>query len=264
MRIAALQYEFCSLSGFDEFSKKITSIVNRASKKGVEFLCLPEYLGYHLELMEKKGELEQFLELFQRLAKQNNLFIQAGTILARAHSELVNRAYLFFPNGLFDWQDKMQLTPAEKKYGIQPGNKMKLFDSSWGPFSIAICYDIEFPHLTKEVVRQGAKFLIVPSCTETLAGYYRVAISSRARAIENQCFVIHSCTVGKGSKDWIEESFGKAGIYCPCDGNFPANGILSEGRLNKPATIFSDVNIDDLLEVRTNGSVRNYQDYSLS
>lgn len=263
LNVAAIQYAFSQMADFQQFTKKIKLAVRNCVKKNAQLICFPEYLGYHLELFEQKGELEQFLDLFQNLAYQHKIFIQAGSILVQDQGKLMNRAYLFLPNGLFDYQDKIKLTPAEKEFGLQSGNGMKLFPSPWGPIGIAICYDSEFPNLTKDLVRQGANLIIVPSCTETLAGYYRVALCSRARAIENQCYVIQSCTVDSAG-GWLDASYGRAGIYSPCDGDFPPDGILAQGPFNKPFTIFANLVLDKLKFVRQNGSVRNYLDYTQS
>ena len=69
-----------------------------------------------------------------------------------------------------------------EEWGISPGQASQVFETSLGVIGAAICYDSEFPLLVRSQIAQGAELVLVPSCTDTLAGYYRVALSCRARA----------------------------------------------------------------------------------
>lgn len=274
IKVAAIQYEFSPIKNWEGFSKKITNIVSSAAKKGTNLLIFPEYVGMHLSAIRQEADIFQHLknalnnycELFEKLARQWNLSILSGTIPVAEKGSYYNRAHLFLPDGRCFWQDKINLVPAEKESGvIIAGEKLKIFEMPWGKTSIAICYDSEFPDLIKQVVKEGVKLILVPSCTSSMAGYYRVAISCRARAIENQCFVVQSCTVGKVLfTEWIDVNIGKAGIFTPCDGNFPSTGILSQGKLNRSDMIVGDLNFSELENVRNSGQVRNFQDYTLN
>ena len=74
--------------------------------------------------------------------------------------------------------------------------KLTLFEDSWGSFGIQICYDVEFALGSQLLCSAGASLIVSPSCTETIRGATRVHIGARARALENQCYVVVSQTVG--------------------------------------------------------------------
>ena len=79
---------------------------------------------------------------------------------------------------------------------IKSGKELKCFDTEYGKIAINICYDSEFPLLARKQVEAGCVLILVPSCTDTLAGYHRVKIGSHARALENQCYVVQSLLAG--------------------------------------------------------------------
>lgn len=173
-----------------------------------------------------------------------------------------NRAYFFYPNGDFVYQDKMYLTKFERETKIlEKGERLKVIETPFARIGIAICYDVEFPALISKFVSAGVQLILVPSCTETMQGFHRVHLSCRARAIENQIFVAHSCTILDGS--WslmLCDSVGKAGIFTPADGCFNDSGILVQSELNVPQQCYADLNFADLEDCRTNGAVSNFLD----
>ena len=76
------------------------------------------------------------------------------------------------------------------------------------------------------LVKAGAKLILVPSCTDSLAGFNRVRLCARARAVENQCFVAVIPLVGNAP--WsgaIDENRGHAALFTPCDHFFPPDGV---------------------------------------
>lgn len=280
MRVASAQWRFSNIRGWRGFESALERILDSAAKQQVQLLLLPEYLGLQLASFSKPAgdsisvvisQSEAYQELFQSLSKKWNMIIQAGTTLAKLpdNNHCANRAYLFTPDGKIQWQDKLFLTPFERTFPlIQRGTEQRLFDTPFGKIAIVICYDSEFPFVTKELVKQGANLILVPTYTETLAGFHRVFISSRARAIENQCFVMQSCLIGNTflrEKDntWEAKSVGQSGVYCPCDKNFPPSGILAQTRFNSTGIAVVDLDFNQLKEVRDKGEVSNFKDYTL-
>ncbi|MCE8472812.1 amidohydrolase, partial [Rhodovulum sulfidophilum] len=123
-------------------------------------------------------------------------------------------------------------------WNVHPGGPLALFDTALGRIGVLICYDCEFPLLARALVEAGAEILLVPSCTDTLAGYWRVRIGAMARALEGQCVVVQSPTLGEAP--WcpaVDVNIGAAAIYGPPDTGFPSTGILAEGALNAPGWV---------------------------
>jgi predicted amidohydrolase len=108
----------------------------------------------------------------------------------------------------------------------------------------------------------GAQIILAPSCTDTVAGYNRVRIGCRARALENQCYVVMSPVVGV--IDWspaLDISIGAAGIYSPVDVGFPGDGVLAMGELNAPQWVIAELDLQKIVQVRQQGEVLNHRDW---
>jgi len=113
-------------------------------------------------------------------------------------------------------------------------------------------------------VALGAQMILVPSCTDTLAGYYRVALSCRARALENQCYAVHACTVNAAA--WslaLDQNRGAAAVYGPVDHGFASDGVVSQGSLDQPGWVYADLDLQALSRVRALGQVTNHADWDL-
>lgn len=270
MRIATCQYSF-SIQNWDAYTQKIETLIIQAKEKNANLFMLPEYAGLEIgmNISHTYNELFpstqlflfQYIHFFQQLACQYQLYILAGTLPVLLENEkYVNRAYFFEPSGKYAYQDKLQLTEDEKQSQLLlQGTTQTLFDTSHGKVGVAICYDCEFPEMVRALIQAGAWLILVPSYTTSLAGYYRVSISARARAIENQCYVVTSVAVGSMPLD-IDEMVGLAGIYSPADVAFPADGIIAQGKMNHTEIVIGDVFSEKIDFVRKNGDVHNYED----
>ena len=144
-------------------------------------------------------------------------------------------------------------------WGVVPGQGLQVFDTPLGRIGIVICYDSEFPLLARALVDAGAEILLAPSCTDTLAGFNRVRVGAMARALENQCVVVHAPLVGEHARNpAVEVNVGAASVYGPPDKGFPASGILAELPLNQPGWAFADISLEAIREVRIDGRVLNH------
>lgn len=280
VKIAAAQYDIGFLKNWQAYRQKIERWVNEAVIENADILLFPEYasmelaslfgaevyssLGKQLEAMQSL--VDDYRGLFQGLAQKNDCYIQAGTFPVRmADGSYRNRAFLFMPNGNIDYQDKLMMTRFENEHWfINRGEELKIFDTEYGKIAINICYDSEFPLLARQQVEAGANLILVPSCTDTLAGYHRVKIGCQARALENQCYVVQTPTVG--SAPWseaVDVNIGAAAIYTPVDRGFPDNGILAVGELNAVQWVIAEIPLTEIQTVREHGQVFNYRDWPL-
>ena len=110
---------------------------------------------------------------------------------------------------------------------------LKAFDTPLGKLGILICYDNEFPMLAHMALpNKGVELILAPSCTDTLAGAYRVRIGAQARALENQIAVLASPTVG--TAPWSPAQWTKTAaappFTCPPDYGMPADRHLCRKR----------------------------------
>ncbi len=282
VKIASAQYDISFLETWANYQRKSERWVREAVEQGAKILLFPEYNTMELaslfseeiysSLDEQLAALqtvhEAFLNLFQGLAQEYQCIIQAGSfpVLISENDKIYhNRAYLFMPNREIDFQDKMMMTRFEnEQWLISAGDELKTFDTEFGRIAINICYDSEFPLLARKQVEMGANLILVPSCTDTVAGFHRVKIGCQARALENQCYVVQAALVGDAA--WspaVDVNVGAAGIYTPVDYGFPDNGILAMGEFNKPQWVFAEIDLQNCEKVRAEGQVFNYRDWDL-
>lgn len=280
IKIAAAQYNIDFLSGWDDYRNKIGRWISEAASREARLLVFPEYASMELaslfppetysslarQLAELQTLLDDYIELFRGFALQHRFYIQSGTFPVRMpNGQYRNRAFLFMPDGRVDYQDKMMMTRFEnEQWLIHKGEELKCFETEFGKIGITVCYDSEFPLLARRLAEAGATLILVPSCTDTAAGYHRVRIGCQARALENQCYVVQSPTVG--SAPWseaVDVNVGAAAVYTPADRGFPDNGILAMGELNAVQWVFADIDPDNCARVRCDGQVFNYRDWPL-
>lgn len=278
IRIAASQYQIEFLSDWQQYTLKVETLIQQAKQDNVELILLPEYAGIETAFTRfdndfalfshLSSQLERYIAFYKDLAQRYQMYIQPGTIVAsdKEPQQFYNRAYFFGPQGGYHYQDKLQLVSGEREEpSLQQGNKQTLFKTTLGDIGIAVCYDSEFPEIVASLTRCGANLILVPSFTPGIQSFNRVFYSCRARAIENQCYVMMSCAIGTTQfSDTLFELDGQANIFSPIDNGFPEDGILSQGPLNQITTIASTISYDKLLHVRKHGQVRNFHDAKLT
>jgi predicted amidohydrolase len=170
---------------------------------------------------------------------------------------------LYDANGLVGFQDKLIMTRFENEQWLIHGtDEIKVIDTSLGRLAINICYDSEFPLIANSQVVAGADLILVPSCTDTKAGFHRVRIGCQARALENQCYVVQSPTFGVAEwSEAVDVNTGRASVYTPVDYGFPDNGILVEGSKDVAEWVYADIDLAEIARVREEGQVFNYRDW---
>jgi len=280
VKIATAQYDISFLENWSSYQSKVERWVVEAAEQDAKILLFPEYASMELaslfgeavysslsrQLAAMQSLLDDYLDLFRSLAKKYQCIIQSGTFPVKTDSGAYrNRAYLFMPDGQVDYQDKLMMTRFEnEQWLIQKGEELRYFDTEYGRIAINVCYDSEFPMLARKQVEAGANLILVPSCTDTLAGYHRVKIGCQARALENQCYVVQSTLVGDAPwSEAVDVNIGAAAIYTPVDRGFPDNGILAEGKLNAVQWVIAEVSLSACGTVREQGQVFNYRDWPL-
>ncbi len=176
--------------------------------------------------------------------------------------QLYNAGYLCKRDGTVERYEKIHVTPDEAKvWGMQGGNQLKVFDTDCGKVGVLICYDSEFPELSRLLADDGMDILFVPFLTDTQNGFSRVRNCAQARAIENECYVAIAGSVGNlPNVHNMDIQFAQSMVFTPCDFAFPTNGIKAEATPNTEMILIVDVDVDLLRELHQLGSVRNLKD----
>jgi len=277
-KLATAQYDIGFFSEWEDFADKLTNWVAEAVQQGAELLVFPEYGS--MELASLFGEavysdlqrqihamqtlLPKWHDLHAALAKCHNVMILASSFpTLQGGDYFVNRANLFGPEGVIDFQDKLMMTRFEnEQWHISSGDQIKVIDTDLGRLGIHICYDSEFPMIASQQVTAGADLLLVPTCTDTQAGFHRVRIGCQARALENQCYVVQSPTIGNASwSEAMDVNMGRASVYTPVDYGFPDNGILVQGDNDDAGWVFATLDLAEITRIRNQGQVFNHRDW---
>jgi len=278
VKVAAAQYDISFFQTWLEFETKLTHWVAEASQQGAKLLVFPEYGSMELaslfgeavykdlsqQLHAMQSVYQDWLALHTQLANQHDVMILASSFpVLQNDGSFRNRANLVGVDGLIDYQDKLVMTRFEdEQWLIKSSDDIKVIDTDLGKIAINICYDSEFPLIAHQQVSAGADLILVPSCTDTEAGFHRVRIGCQARALENQCYVVQSPTFGVA--DWseaVDVNTGRASIYTPVDYGFPDNGILIEGCRDKAQWVIAELDLAEIARVRREGQVFNYRDW---
>lgn len=272
-RIAAAQYPVEQLASWDAYCAKITHWLEQAAEGGAALAVFPEYGAMELASLDPAtmGDLAGSLssvsallprvdDLHRDLAARLGLHVLAASApCAVGHGRFVNRARLFTPGGKVGVQDKLVMTRFEREtWNVSASAPLRLFQTELGKVGVSICYDSEFPLLARAQVEAGMELLLVPSCTDSLHGYWRVRLGAQARALEGQCYVVQSPTVGVA--DWtpaVDANHGAAAIYAPPDRGMPADGVVAIGELDQPQWVFGAVDLTRVAELRADGGVLN-------
>ena len=266
VRIAAVQYLLRSIDNWEGFENQVRFVMKAAGEYKPQFVMFPEIFTTQLLSFMDTSNLraavrkmndytERYVALFTELAGKWGVHIIGGSHPTITDGKLLNTAYLFTPEGKVFTQDKIHLTRWEKeKWKGDSGHQLKVFDTPFGRISILICYDIEFPELSRMVCARGADIIFVPSCTDDKQGFWRVRYCCHARAIENQVYVAVTGTVGNLTVEGLGMHYGQAAIITPSDFPFARDGIAAEGVPNMEQIVIADVDLAKLVNNRVNGT----------
>lgn len=273
VRLGLIQWQMRLYKNFDDIMQQAEYFVDAVSGYRADFALFPEFFNAplmaennHLSEPEAIRELAKhtsdIVNKFSELAISYNINIITGSMPEMQENRLFNAGYLCKRDGGIERFEKLHVTPDEAKiWGLQGGKSLKTFDTDCGKIGILICYDVEFPELSRLLADEGMDILFVPFLTDTQNGYSRVRNCAQARAIENECFVAIAGSVGNLPKVHnMDIQYAQSMVFTPCDFAFPTNGIKAEATPNTEMILLADVDIDMLRELNQFGSVRNLKD----
>jgi predicted amidohydrolase len=273
VRLGLIQWQMRPYKDLDELMQQAEFFIDAVSGYRSDFVLFPEFFNAplmaednHLSEAEAIRELAKhtatIVQKFSEFAISYNINIITGSMPEIKGNLLYNAGYLFRRDGTTERYEKLHVTPDEAKvWGMQGGSQLKAFDTDCGKIGILICYDSEFPELSRLLADEGMDILFVPFLTDTQNGYSRVRHCAQARAIENECYVAIAGSVGNLPKVHnMDIQFAQSMVFTPCDFSFPANGIKAKATTNTEMILIADVDIDLLRELNQFGSVRNLRD----
>ena len=217
MKIAAIQ--MVSTPDVDRNVVTAQELMQQAKQQGAELIALPEYwpiMGLRdtdkLSLAEEDGAgpLQSFLA---DQARELNVTLIGGSIPLRSadDNKIFNACCVYAPTGerlvrydkihLFGFNQGQESYQESKT--IQAGNQVSSFESEFGRVGLGICYDLRFPELFRQM--RPCNLIVIPAAFTYTTGKVHWEILLRARAIENQCYVLASAQGGlheNGRRTW--------------------------------------------------------------
>ncbi len=235
---------------------KIVRYIDEAVNRGVQLIALPENFSY----LQREGDPWDFSEtldgevisLLKSLAIKHQVYILAGSIPETIinTNKIYNTSCLINNEGnivgsyrkihLFD----VILSP-DKEYResnfVEPGGDVVVLDTPWCKVGLSICYDLRFPELYRILTFRGAKIIFIPSAFVNQTGCKHWEILLRARAIENQVYIVAPNQYGYHGKG--RSSFGDSMVIDPW-------GTPIARSSDKEGFIIAEIDLDYLDEVR--------------
>ncbi|MFX1492402.1 MAG: carbon-nitrogen family hydrolase [Promethearchaeota archaeon] len=252
-RVACAQMDIALGDKEVNFETAVQMVKEAASRK-VDVLVLPELFttGYCLEKANELGESPKghSIELLCDLAGRFRIFLVAGSILEKRGQDIFNTCHLIGKDGkLLGFYDKVQLFPPfEENQYLSAGSETPIFKTGFGLFGVMICFDLRFPEIARTLAINGAQVIFCPAefPAERIAVW---ATLLRARAIENQVFVVGCNRVGSDGKHLFG---GRSAIVNP-------EGITIAQANDKPQLIDVKINLNEIVDVRKNLPLLKYR-----
>jgi len=226
LRVASLQMH----SGADLAENLATALnlIDRAATTGAEVVVLPEFWDF----MGPDEDAPQIAttvpgpltNALVARARQHRIFVYGGSIHERREGEslLHNTTVLIDPNGqiiaqyrkihLFDVCFADNFAHQESAC-IRPGNQIVTARIGDIPIGFSTCYDLRFPELFRILALRGAEVIFLPAAFTLHTGKDHWEVLIRARAIENQCFVVAAAQFGKHPSGAV--TYGRSMIVDP-------------------------------------------------
>ena len=255
LKVASIQ--MVSTPVLKENMETAATLIKAAAVDGAKLVVLPEYFclmglkdndKVHAREAFGKGPIQEALAT---IAKENGIYLVAGTIPLEAKdpNKVLNTMLAFNPDGLsIGRYDKIHLfgfqTSTERyqesetiEAGDVPGIlKISVNGQDW-TFGLSICYDLRFPELYRALGQVDCH--IIPAAFTHTTGKDHWEILLRARAIENQCYVLASAQGGKHQnqrRTWghsmLIDPWGSILADLP-EGEGYISGVLSKDKLNE-------------------------------
>ncbi|WP_417876305.1 GNAT family N-acetyltransferase [Winogradskyella sediminis] len=273
VRLGLIQWQMRPYNDLEDLMRQVEYFVDSVSAYRSDFAVFPEF--FNAPLMAKYNHLHEsqairklagytktVVEKMQQLSISYNINIISGSMPEIVDDVLYNVGYLCRRDGSLERYEKIHVTPDEAKvWGMQRGNQLKTFETDAGKIGVLICYDSEFPELSRLLADEGMDILFVPFLTDTQNGYSRVRLCAQARAIENECYVAIAGSVGNlPNVNNMDIQYAQSAVFTPCDFAFPSNGIKAETTPNTEMILVADIDLGLLRELHSFGAVKNLKD----
>jgi predicted amidohydrolase len=255
VRVACLQ-----LSSGNDLAANVVSVsalVREAAGHGAQFVLTPEYAF----LLDGRGRVMRegalpsdggvVLAQMQELARELGVWLLLGSLTVRTDEErIANRSVLVASDGTvaatYDKIHMFDVTLPDGKViressAYRPGDRAIVANTPWGRLGLTVCYDLRFPGLFRALAQAGAAFISVPSSFQRQTGPAHWHALLRARAIENECYILAPAMCGDHPGD--RRTYGHSLIVDPW------GEIVADGG-EAPGIVYGDIEPGRVAKVR--------------
>lgn len=255
VRVACIQNS--AGDSFDANLDEVHRLVRQAASRRPDIIALPEnfvWRGDSSGLSAVAAKTAGILKMFKALAKSSRADFLLGSVLEASGTPgwFYNTAFWISASGriasayrkihLFDVAISKKLTLRESRH-ILAGHKPVIVQSAGFKCGLSICYDLRFPELYRKLSAMGAHILFIPANFTFETGRAHWELLVRARAVENQCFVVAPAQTGVNPASGIA-SYGHSLIVDPW------GKILREGPAQRSGVLVADLPMRRLMDIR--------------
>ena len=230
--------------------------VREAAARGARVIALPEVFSWRGDKAGEKKNAEPLsgrtADLMARLARELGIYLLAGSFLEDIPEvqKCYNTSLFFGPEGnLLARYRKIHLFDVAIERGVstlesetrQPGAEVIVAETEFCRMGLSICYDLRFPELYRSLVGKGAQVIFVPAAFTAFTGEAHWEPLMRARAIENQVYIIAPDQIGHNPKSFA--TYGNSMIVDPW-------GRILARAPDVPAVITAEIDLAYLEKVR--------------
>ncbi|WP_158262187.1 MULTISPECIES: carbon-nitrogen hydrolase family protein [Pirellulaceae] len=232
-------------------------LIVQAATEGAKLVVLPELFPYLGNLVNLKQHAEAMdgpvFTKMRALASEHQLVLCAGSVAVASTEEpnkVLNRSVIFGPSGqVLSSYDKIhcfdinlaEVKTIESNY-VKAGSQLAEASTPLGHVGQAICYDLRFPEVFRRLTENGMQICLLPAAFTDKTGQAHWEVLLRARAIENQVYVIAA------------NQCGMYGDSIRCHGNSmivdPWGTILARGAHETPGIIFAEIDLAKQRQLR--------------
>jgi predicted amidohydrolase len=253
MRVAV-----CQLNSREDRAHNLAvarELLERAAAGGAELAVLPEYvdfLGRSADAPKPEPVDGEFGAFFSAAARDLGIWVHAGSFHETGpdESRTFNTTLLFSPDGtltatyrkihLYDVEIAGRVSYQESR-SVAPGEETVVTPVNGISTGLSICYDLRFPELYRRLAVAGAKILVVPAAFMLHTGRDHWEVLLRARAIENQCYVLAAGQIGDHEPG--RTCFGRSMIIDPW-------GTVLAQAPDTVGVTHADLDLDRLMRIR--------------
>ena len=220
-----LKVGLIQFSASDQPAKNLQAVlkmIRSAHTQGAAFILTPEVTNCvsvdqeHQRSVFHHQEDDPSLKAYQAIAAELGIHLMIGSLAMLSNDpdgRFANRCFMIGPEGQIIAQyDKIHMFDValskseiyQESKGYRPGDKAVTADCGFTTVGLAICYDLRFAQLFRDVAQAGAKIITVPAAFSPVSGKAHWHVLLRARAIETGCYILapaqtgnHKASVGK-------------------------------------------------------------------